>query len=327
MDIRSQADVFASNVRQCVGQHRKLPVLLRQIVVAAIFVAPCSALAQSGGWYELTKSTINGSGATGTGGDYQVAGTVGQHSAADLAGGTYSLKGGFWSPAVATPQSPTADPSGLAKTRFISFSIPQAPGGAQTALRVRLVSLHHVVPPYTGGPSIPFTSMEGQVRWVGPPVQFGESTSNPTPFYASSLQCTPHYRDWSTVGLLHVTGSAIVPNSIYEVENVSAACVGMEASCTGVSARISVSTTRWADVEAPYNPPSATVQPDVGDISALVNKFRSAPGAPIKARALLTGEDGLGNVNIGPDLSFGHIAACVDAFRGKPYPFTIAACP
>jgi hypothetical protein len=65
----------------------------------------------------------------------------------------------------------------------------------------------------------------------------------------------------------------------------------------------------------------------VGDISALVNKFRSAPGAPIKARALLTGEDGLGNVNIGPDLSFGHIAACVDAFRGKPYPFTIAACP
>jgi hypothetical protein len=190
-----------------------------------------------------------------------------------------------------------------------------------------LVSLHHVVPPYTAGPSVPFTSFEGQSRWVGPPTQYAESTANPTPFYAASLQCTPHYQDWGTVGLVHVTGSAIVPSSIYDVENVAASCQGNEASCAAVSAPLSISTTRWGDVEVPYNPPSPTVQPDLGDVGALVNKFRSAPGAPIKARALQAGDDAFGNINtINLDLGFGHIAArgCVSR---KPYPHTIQSCP
>ena len=128
--------------------------------------------------------------------------------------------------------------------------------------------------------------------------------------------------------MLHVTGSAIVPSSVYEVENVAASCMGNESSCTAVSPALTVSTTRWGDVETPYNPPSLTAQPDVGDISALVNKFRSSAGAPIKARAFLAGDDAFGNITtLNVDLGFGHIAACVDAFRGKPYPFTIQACP
>ncbi len=237
-------------------------------------------------------------------------------------------------PGFGQPSPPVADPSG-AKTRFISMSIlPESPcfgpGSSQIAVRVRLATLHHVTPPYTGGPSIPFTSFEGQSRWVGPPSQYVESSSSQTPFFASTLQCNPHYRDWSTVGLLHVTGSAIVPSSMYEVENVAASCAGSEASCTAVSAPLSISTTRWGDVETPYNPPSPTTQPDVGDVSALVNKFKSAPGAPIKARALLLGSDTFGNIipfRIVGDFDFGHIAACVDAFRGRPYPFMIQACP
>ena len=56
-----------------------------------------------------------------------------------------------------------------------------------------------------------------------------------------------------------------------------------------------VQTAHWADVETPYQPPSVG-QPDLGDVSALVNKFRSAPGAPIKARALLAGEDAAHNL-------------------------------
>ncbi len=222
------------------------------------------------------------------------------------------------------------EPAGLNKSRFISFSVPAKPTAPalESAIRVRLVSLHHVVPPYTGAASVPFTAFEGQVRWVGSPMLYIESNSNPMPFTASQLQCTPHYRDWSTVGVLHLTGSAIVPSSVYEVENVAANCMGNEASCTAVSTPLSIVTTRWGDVESPYNPPSTTTQPDVGDISAMVNKFRSSLGAPIKARALLIGSDAFGNITtLNVDLGFGHIAACVDAFRGKPYPFTIAACP
>jgi len=43
-------------------------------------------------------------------------------------------------------------------------------------------------------------------------------------------------------------------------------------------------------------------------------------GAPIKARALLAGDDAFGNIStdtLSLDFSFTHIAACVDAFRGS----------
>ncbi len=310
------------------------------VSMTTLAFASSNAVGQlSGGPYSLRPLDINSGGTTSTGGPYSISASTGQ------AGGVgrittepvfgppqYQLDDGFWSAFVNVfPTTPMPDPAANAdKCRFISCSIvePASEGFAETAIRVRLVSLHHVIPPYTGGASVPFTSFEGQVRWVGPPVQYVESTSTPTPFYASSLQCDPHYQDWSTVGLLHVTGSAIVPSSVYEVENVAGSCMGVEASCTAVSAPLSISTTRWGDVETPYNPPSATVQPDVGDIGALVNKFRSAPGAPIKARALIAGNDAFGNITtLNVDLGFGHIAACVDAFRGVPYPYTIAVCP
>jgi hypothetical protein len=145
---------------------------------------------------------------------------------------------------------------------------------------------------------------------------------------ASTLQCTAYYQDWSTVGLLHIFGSAVVPSSSYQVQVMAESCTGIEDRCTAVSAPLSIGTTRWGDVEVPYNPPSTTTQPDLGDIAGLVNKFKSAPGAPIKARALLAGDDEFGNINtIDLDLGFGHIAVCVDAFKGKPYPHTIQACP
>jgi len=292
-----------------------------------------SAFAQSGGDYVIKKSTIDSGGGTVTGGDYRLTGTVGQHDAGPVSGGGYTLTGGFWSPQGPTGPNPSQvmpDPSGLDKTRFISFVLPAVPG--ETAIRVRLNSLHHVVPPYTGGPSIPFTSFEGQSRWVGPPTQYVESGASGIPFYASRLQCTAHYQDWSTVGLLHVTGSAITPSSQYDVENLAASCLGVEASCTAVSAPLSIVTTRWGDVRSPYNPPDPSVQPDISDVSSLVDKFRNAAGAPIKARGLLSGAPGnaFGEIThevLSVDFGFSHISACVDAYRGAPYPYAVQACP
>lgn len=218
---------------------------------------------------------------------------------------------------------------GSVATRFIGVSVPAAAVAAAaspTALRVRLASLHHVNPPYAGGPSDPFTSFEGQYRWVGPPASFLESSGG-TSFYAAQLQCSPYYHDWSALGAFYITGSAIVPSSIYEVQNVSLNCQGNEANCAAISDPVVLTTTRWGDVETPYNPPSPTIQPDLADVSALVNKFRNAPGAPIKARALLVGGDAAGTIDIATDFSFIHIAGCVDAFRGRPYPHEIAICP
>jgi hypothetical protein len=57
-----------------------------------------------------------------------------------------------------------------------------------------------------------------------------------------------------------------------------------------------------------------------------VNKFKSLLGAPIKAQALLAG-DANGVIDPAPDVDFDQISACVDAFKGQPYPYTIATCP
>ncbi len=56
------------------------------------------ANAQSGGPYDLSWWTIDGGGITfATGGVYNLGGTIGQPDASNaLAGGPYSLTGGFW---------------------------------------------------------------------------------------------------------------------------------------------------------------------------------------------------------------------------------------
>lgn len=72
----------------------KTRLLLALLLVSAL-VAP--VLAQSGGPYDLTWSTIDGGGAMfSTGGDYALSGTAGQPDAGVLTGGGYTLAGGFW---------------------------------------------------------------------------------------------------------------------------------------------------------------------------------------------------------------------------------------
>lgn len=46
--------------------------------------------------YELESSTIDGGGATVTGGTYLLSGTIGQPDAGVATGGSYELRGGFW---------------------------------------------------------------------------------------------------------------------------------------------------------------------------------------------------------------------------------------
>ena len=55
------------------------------------------ALAQAGGGYDLTWSTVDGGGYTfSTGSGYSLGGTAGQADAGVLTGGGYTLAGGFW---------------------------------------------------------------------------------------------------------------------------------------------------------------------------------------------------------------------------------------
>jgi hypothetical protein len=67
--------------------------LLSGILVLSVGL---SALAQSGGGYDLAWSSIDGGGGVSTGGGYTLAGTAGQPDGGALAGGSYHLGGGFW---------------------------------------------------------------------------------------------------------------------------------------------------------------------------------------------------------------------------------------
>jgi hypothetical protein len=126
------------------------------------------------------------------------------------------------------------------------------------------------------------------------------------------------------VGVLHITGREVVPSSVYALQNVSINCQGNEAGCSEVSAGLELTTNRWADIVAPFASETPTVQPDISDVSALVDKFRNAPGAPIKVQALLVDEV----PNMDGDVDFTQISAGVDAFRGMPYPQVgPVACP
>ena len=71
---------------------RLTPVL----AVLAVLVLVVPAMAQTGGGYDLTWSTIDGGGGELTGGEYTLAGTVGQPEPGALTGGPYIAEGGFW---------------------------------------------------------------------------------------------------------------------------------------------------------------------------------------------------------------------------------------
>lgn len=74
-----------------------LLILLHLVNGVTLRPAQDIALAQSGGEYDLTWSTVDGGGATfSTGGDYTLGGTTGQPDAGLLTGGDYALVGGFW---------------------------------------------------------------------------------------------------------------------------------------------------------------------------------------------------------------------------------------
>ncbi len=64
------------------------------------------ALAQSGGDFEITRSTIDGGGGTSSGGGFVLSGTIGQPDAGTLAGGDFTLRGGFWQAAAGAPCGP-----------------------------------------------------------------------------------------------------------------------------------------------------------------------------------------------------------------------------
>lgn len=80
-------------------------LLVYLLLVYLLLASVLPAVAQIGGGYDLTWSTIDGGGATfSTGGGYSLGGTIGQPDAGLLSGGGYTLGGGFWGGAMMPPR-------------------------------------------------------------------------------------------------------------------------------------------------------------------------------------------------------------------------------
>lgn len=233
-----------------------------------------------------------------------------------------------------------ADPEGRpTRDVRVSLAAATASGGAgSSAIRVKMVDLQNPVP--SNPPCCPppnFSTYEsatctaagetgGCVRWVGPVATIREAQDNLAlgTYKAARLQCSPFYRDWTTVGVFAIYGPDIMPSSTYELQSYGEGCKGTEASCTGQSVGpvVTVSTRRSGDVFTPFAP--SGTQPDSGDIVAVVNKFRNQPGAPKKFLAQI--QPSLIDLNV--DTGALDIVATIDAFRGGAYPYVgPCSCP
>lgn len=230
-------------------------------------------------------------------------------------GGEYTLNYSAFLSGCIPPAAASAESGGFIKNRFISM----VPGATSqpTAIRIILASLHHPDPPNNSGLPPDFSAFEGQVRWVGPPADYVETTNPATTFKGAMLQCAPYYTDWSTVGLMQVFGSEIIPSSVYDVAAVGENCD--PANESNYSAVLTVSTGMWGDVAEQFQQPfpASRTQPNFGDIAAIVSKFKAANGAASVARAMLQPN----TPNPGVPIGFADISACVSAFKGAAYPY------
>jgi hypothetical protein len=233
----------------------------------------------------------------------------------DIAGGTSSDEDGNCIPDECDAEpAPIAEANGVFKNRFISFQTTIA--GCETAIRVELVSLNHPDPPSTAGVAeSDFSAFEGEYRWVGPPEVLEESVRPLSYFNAAALRCEPYFMDWSSVGLIHVYGTEIVPSSTYNVQFVDVSCDNWNDPACGMKT-LRINTGRWGDVVAPFHAADGGSQPDFSDIAAIVDKFVRLP-FPLTASAEL-------NPNL-PNpaqfIDFRDVSAAVDAFGGMPYPY------
>ncbi|MBI1825867.1 MAG: hypothetical protein HY287_05910 [Planctomycetes bacterium] len=206
------------------------------------------------------------------------------------------------------------------KNRYVTIA-PEATGGL-SALRVTLTSLMHPQPPnLLQFPPPNFTALEGQIRWVGQINDCEETELPPTIFKCAYLQCTPFYADWSSQlngQWLHLMGKEIVPSSLYTIDQFNASCQGNESNCADIAMTVQVETARHGDVAPAFQltaPGSPLTQPNISDVSAIVDKFKGVPTAVSRTRAQLVP----GAIGINQRVSITDVATDVDAFVGLSY--------
>lgn len=237
--------------------------------------------------------------------------------------------------ALPAPRTPDPDrwASHVNKNRYLSMVIPTpvVDSDAETAIRVRLTSLHHPAEPAV----VPdFGAWEGRYRWVN---SLNETHTCPdnvtfgTWIRCAVLGCEPEYRAWGKeLGeeVLHVSGASVVPSSQYHVAQLGATCDGNEASCAAVSRELLIATSLHGDV-APIVPgtnPEIWEGLGVLDTARIVDHLKGGPypstwppaAATVMNKPRLQLRPNVPDT-LGSYIGVLDVAVCVDAVKGKPY--------
>jgi hypothetical protein len=210
----------------------------------------------------------------------------------------------------------------MERSRYLSFTSLTA--GRETALRVTFTSL-----------PAPYDAWNGGQMWVGPPTEYCENAGQNLPppggcgpaageaptFMASTLQCEPYYMDWSALDAVHVFHEGVVSRGTYDIQSLD---LGNDPSVEDhYTFPVQITTSRWGDVVSncatyPCGPPDGSVDITT-DVTALLDKYRNALGAPVQVRADLV--DYAGGVAPDQKTTIRDIVVAIDAFLGIGYPF------
>lgn len=302
------------------------------VLLASTWLSNASAIAQSGGVYDMKWNSIDGGAQTSTGGSFKIIGTIGQADAGQMQGGSFTFLGGFvQSTSCYKSEQPVTDSS--PKNRFLSLTDRNP--GRLTALRVTLSNL----------PS-PFSTLNGKSMWVGQPTEICENSGQdasvpieecgPAPggpggltLLVARLQCDPLFIDWSSMTLpINIASEFIVPGGTYSIQAVDQLCPLADES--SFSSPLVITNPIWGDVIGePCSlggicpPPDGSVDV-VTDVTAVLEMFKNSGFAPGKARSDLEPSVIDLQINIS-DVTF-----VLNAFSGSSYPFapsTTNPCP
>lgn len=211
--------------------------------------------------------------------------------------------------AFVVPSAPVSDGSGVNRNRYLAFQAPASWADQEIALRVTLQSLDG------------FSGFDGEVRWAGSPQAYPDDPNLGSTFPAAVLQCDPTFVNWDTDEPSYLIGVEVVPNSVYRLQAVDVTCQADLANESCYSSALEVVTDQWGDVVSPFGGES---QPNFGDITAIVDKFKDLASAISKTRAQL--QPNLVNPLIA--VNFADIAAAVEAFKGSAYSYAgPVSCP
>src|SRR3990172_9041262 len=175
----------------------------------------------------------------------------------------------------------------------------------------------------------PYDQFNGRSMWVAAPRRITELSGAVDPindptiwnFWAATLQCTPHYTDWTAYDKVNIHHAFIVPGGRYELSIIQAGCAMGNAA--NFSPPLSISQSRWGNVAGPFDAamnrwtaPEASGQIDITiDVVSVLEKFSNRPDAPKKVR-----------VDVEPatvdfKINITDVSRALDAFRGLAYPF------